>query len=430
MTSVSFERSFERSLEHCLQQLARSDDIEAILRRYPQYADRLRPLLEMARAARRHYDAVPEPPGGLAGGRERLLAVAAQRRAQSAPAAPPAPPKTAARRGGRRWSLAFAMRLAVALLVVVLGAALVGGSVIWAAGRSLPGDVLYPVKVALEDVRLSLVSAPEDQVDRSLQLIEKRVEEVQALVAAGQGIPDAAVARMERHVDHALTQAARSSGEEMVGLLTRVAGRMRAAEGSLADLRPAAPPQAQANLARAVTVCRSGAEAAEAGLMDPREFRWRYRHWQGTPDPTPGPDGATVTPDGDQDQDQDQDQEQYPPRDREGTSTPTSTTGAPMATPHGPRVTPMPERTPHAPQLPPREPAMSPDPRGTPHAPQAPSATSVPSPAPQGPSQTAPPPAPTEQPQPPVDAPGGDGPGGCENCDGGHGDREPGGGRH
>jgi hypothetical protein len=416
MTSVSFERS----LEHCLQELACSDDIEASLRRYPQHADRLRPLLEMARVARRHYDAVPEPPGGLAGGRERLLAVAAQQRAQAASATPP---QTAAWRGRRRRSLALAMRLVVALLVVALGTAAVGGSIAWAAGHSLPGDVLYPVKVALEDVRLALVSAPADQVDRSLQLVEKRVEEVQALVAAGQGVPDEAVARMERHVEHALTQAARVSDEEMVGLLARVAGRMHAAERSLAGLQPGAPPQAQANLARTVTICRKGAEAAEAGLADPQEFRWRYRHQQGTPDPTHAPGRATVTPGSDQEQDQ----EQYPGQDREGESTPA---GAPIATPHSPRVTPMSESTPHAPQLTPRKPAMSPAPRGTPHTPQGPSATSVPQPTPQGPSQTAPPPAATEQSQPPDDTPGGDGSGGCEHCDGGHGDGEPGGGRH
>ncbi len=406
--------SFERALEHCLQQLARTGDVEASLRRYPQYAGRLRPLLEMAWVARRHYDAVPEPPGGLAGGRERLLAVAAQQRARAVPATPST---TAARRRGRIRSLAFAVRLVVALLVVGVSTAVVGGGIVWAASQSLPGDVLYPVKVVVEDVRLALVTAPADQVDRSLQLVEERAEEIEALVAAGQQVPDEAIARMERHVERALTQAACASGEEVVALLARVTERMRAGERSLAALQPLAPRQAQANVARAVTICRQGAEAAEAGLMDPQEFRRRYCHPQGTPYPTHDPDQAVVTPGSDQEQDQ----ERYPQRDQEGESTPA---GAPIPTPHGPRVTPTPESTRHAPQVTPREPATSP-------------ATSVPRPTPQGPSQTTPPPAATNRPQPPGDAPGGgdhdDGGGqdGGEHGGGGaQGGDGPGGGRH
>jgi uncharacterized membrane protein YgcG len=398
--------SFERSLEHCLQQLARMGDVEASLRRYPQYADRLRPLLEMAWAAHRHYDTVPEPLGGLAGGRERLLAVAAQQRARAVPATPAT---TAAQRGGLEKPLAFAVRLVVVLLVVGVGTAVVGGGIVWAASHSLPGDALYPVKVAVEDVRLALVSAPVDQVDRSLQLVEARAEEIQALVAAGQQVPDEAIARMERHVERALTRTAWASDDEMIGLLMRVAEHTRAQERRLVDLQSTAPQQAQANLARAVTVCRRGAEAAEAGLTDPQEFRWRYRHQQGTPDPTHDPDQVIVTPGGDQEEDQGQ----YPQRDQERESTPT---GVPTATPHGPRVTPTPQATP-GPQVTPQEPAPTPIPQVTP---RGPSATSVPRPTPQGPPQTAPSPAATEQPQPPGDTPGGDGQDGGEHGDSGH----------
>jgi len=45
----------------------------AAISRLTQHADRLRPLLEMAQATRRYYDAVPEAPGGLAAGRDGLI---------------------------------------------------------------------------------------------------------------------------------------------------------------------------------------------------------------------------------------------------------------------------------------------------------------------------------------------------------------------
>ena len=75
--------TFEQLLEHCLQEVARTGDIEAVLRRYPQYASQLRPLLEVAMTTGRYYATVPEPSGGLAAGRARLLASAAQQRARA-----------------------------------------------------------------------------------------------------------------------------------------------------------------------------------------------------------------------------------------------------------------------------------------------------------------------------------------------------------
>ena len=90
---MSTEVSLEKSLEHCLQELARTNDVETSLRRHPQHADRLRPLLETAQMTRRHFEAVPEAPNGLVAGRERLLAIAAQQRAQRGPAIAPGPDK-------------------------------------------------------------------------------------------------------------------------------------------------------------------------------------------------------------------------------------------------------------------------------------------------------------------------------------------------
>ena len=123
--------------------------------------------------------------------------------------------------------LIFATRLIAVLLVVVVGTAALGGGVLWAVGDSLPGDLLYPVKLATEDVRLALTSAPADQVDLALQFVEERAEEVQTLVVAGRQVPDETVTRMERHIERALIQAAWASDEEIASLLMWIAERTR-----------------------------------------------------------------------------------------------------------------------------------------------------------------------------------------------------------
>ena len=393
------QASFEQSLEHCLQELARTDDVEASLQRYPQHADRLRPLLEMAQATRYYYKDVPEAPGGLAVGREQMLAAAAQQRARGVSAT-----STSTTRSWK-MRLALSTRLIAVLLIVVLGTAALGSGVVWAAQDSLPGDLLYPVKLVTEDLRLALASGPANQVDLALQFVEERAGEVQALAAAGRPIPGGTVARMEGHIERALTQAAWAPDEETAGLLTQITARTRTQQQGLEQAQATAPQQTQARLERAVIACREGAEAAEHGLSDPQTFRWRYRDQHGAPEPTREPEQMTATPaddegrgrEGTPQQNQERDQQQ----DREGERTPHVTpqgpqaTAAPQVTPQGPQATSVPQVTPEGPQA-------TAAPQVTPQGPQA---TSMPQVTPQGPQVTAAPQVTPQDPQGPPDTP-------------------------
>ena len=377
---------FEQLLDRCLQALRRTSDVEEILRDYPQYADQLRPLLEIALATHRHYADVPEAPGGLAVGRERMLVAAAQQRARGIAAVGAG----ASRTKGQGSRLVFATRFVTMLLLIVVSVTGLGGGIVWAASNSLPGDLLYLVKLATEDTRLALVSAPGTQVDLALEFVEERAEEAQVLAVTGRQVPDSAIARMEQHVEHALTQAAWATDEEIVGLLAQIARRAGAQAQALERAQATAPHQVRARLASAAAVCRQGAETAEAGLDDPQAFRWRYRHQQEGLEPTHGPVVITVTPKGDQEQEQRQQREQE--------YTPTSTL---HATPQRPRVTPEPYGTPQ-----PKGTQVTPQPSTTPqgpHAtPQGPQATRMPQITPEGPSA---PPGPQKTPKGPEGSP-------------------------
>jgi hypothetical protein len=381
------ERSLDQLLEYHLEEIGRSGDIEASLLHSPQYVDQLRPLLEAAQAIRQYYQAVPEPPGGLAAGRKRMLAVAAQQRARQKAA----PAATVARIGRSGQRLVFASRLVVALLVIVVATVALGGGVILATGHSLPGDWLYPVKLAVEDARLAFAHAPAGRVDLLLDLVGERTEEIKALAEAGERLPDAVVARMEGHIEGALIQAAQVDDVEMVALLRKAAERARAQVQVLRNVQAMAPQQVQAGLARAVVACQRGAEVAEEGMRDPQAFRQRYRHRQGTPEPSYEVPQVTFTPA----MDQEQGQEQLQREEREGSdgpvpmlsSTPQATpsplptprdsepytpqstpelqpTLAPGTTPTGTRVTAMPQVTPQARQATPEPPAPTAPPQG------------------------------------------------------------------
>jgi hypothetical protein len=285
------ERALEQLLERCLQEVARAGDAEAVLRRYPQQADRLRPLLDVALATSRYYGDVPQPHGELAAGRVRLLDAAAQQRegarATTTPTRKEKKPK---------MKLLLATRLISAILAAVIGTTAVGGGLTWAASDSLPGEVLYPVKLTGEDLRLSFASTPEGQVELALQFADERVAEVEALVERGLLVPETVVARMERHVFRAMNQAAWASEEEMPGLLKRIAQRTQIQAQTLQQLRAQAQEQNQAQLKNAHRICQRAQEDTMTGLGDPQTFRRRYQHRDSMPEDVTPPEPPTREP--------------------------------------------------------------------------------------------------------------------------------------
>ncbi|HBY07427.1 MAG TPA: hypothetical protein DEH22_06445, partial [Chloroflexi bacterium] len=74
------------------------------------------------------------------------------------------------------------------ILVLTLAATLLGGGgVAYASDTALPGDMLYPVKMTVEDVRLGLANDAGD-MDLLFGAVEARLAEIDALI--GRGRPD------------------------------------------------------------------------------------------------------------------------------------------------------------------------------------------------------------------------------------------------
>jgi uncharacterized membrane protein YgcG len=307
--------TIEQLLEHCLQEVSRTRDIEAVLRRYPQYASQLRPLLEMAMTVGCYYATVPEPPSGLSAGRERLLATADQQRARAQATAI----STQKERIQHKMKLILATRLVSAILAVVIGTTAVGGGAVWAASDSLPGDFIYPVKLTVENLRMDLARTPEAQVDLALQFAEERATEIQAMVKTGLPVSEQVTARMEQHFQHALRQAAWAPENEMPGLLTQIAQRAQTQTQVLERVRAMAPEEAQEGLKHAQQICQREHEAAMAALGDPQTFRSRYQQREGMPEEVEPPTPPTIVPPGGQE-------------GQQGTGRPDQT---PVATPQG-----------------------------------------------------------------------------------------------
>lgn len=157
-------------IDECLSEIMSGKTTpEACAARYPQYP-RLAAQLRIALALR----TAPVPrlsPTDRSDLRERILARAAQ-----LPQPQPQPPARRPVFMPRRWLPAVVSALVAFVLIF--------GALPALAQPALPGDVLYPVKRAVEQVRLTLASVAE-RPDIYLDLARTRLNEYEALSMRG-----------------------------------------------------------------------------------------------------------------------------------------------------------------------------------------------------------------------------------------------------
>jgi uncharacterized protein DUF5667/uncharacterized protein DUF5666 len=155
-------------LEVCLHELENGADLELLLKRYPDQADELRPILMASMGAKSM--AVPAPsPEMIRRNRVKLLYRAAQLREQEKKSFTWLP---TLRRIGTS--------LAVLFVLLFTGTQLVGAS-----STSLPGDQLYPVKRSWENVTLFFTFDPQARGALEVEYENERLNELQEVFSSG-----------------------------------------------------------------------------------------------------------------------------------------------------------------------------------------------------------------------------------------------------
>jgi len=160
-------QQFENILDECLETLLTGGGtMEECLRRYPEYAADLEPLLLTALGVNRAVDVKPSP--------EFKTRARYQLQLKMAEAAAP--------RRASFWSLQPKWALATMAVLLVF---LMGGGTVLAADGSMPGNVLYPVKIAAENVSLLLTGDEYKKAELYSTLAERRVDEMVWVVENG-----------------------------------------------------------------------------------------------------------------------------------------------------------------------------------------------------------------------------------------------------
>ena len=257
-------------LDEALELIKRGESIESCLERYPEQAEELRPLLEMALLLAKAGD-TGEPP------RERLLAARHRFLREAASTAPrKSAPKRSRRPAGALWWPRLFLRPATAMALIIIVAFFTGLGVAWAAYYSLPDSPLYPVKLALEDIRLSLEPDPASRAWLELTLTQKRVQEITLLNSKGRlsrTSADRAASRFKIHLQNALDELAGVDPAYLEPLLQATIETVEGEEYTLADLAERVPSDARPVIEDAVAAARWSKALAMAALADPSVLR-------------------------------------------------------------------------------------------------------------------------------------------------------------
>jgi hypothetical protein len=162
----------------CIDRVMAGESIESCLADYPKWADDLRGMLEVSGLVRQAALGVEASPEF----RNRLKRQVLQ--AAPNPGVSPA----------RYWRIpAWATGLAAGFLLVLVA----GGAVIVSSGGSQPDQLLYPVKLGVEQAQIALSPASEKDNLR-LQLAENRATEIAYLAEKGDsGLIDSVARNME-----------------------------------------------------------------------------------------------------------------------------------------------------------------------------------------------------------------------------------------
>ncbi len=154
-------------------------------------------------------------------------------------------------------------RLALVLTIMFGGTT----ATTYAAQESMPSDVLYPVKLFTEDVRLALTNDPQAAFDLNLALANRRINEINGSVEEGLQISSRVTVRLQEHLEQALQAAAQLDEGAMMQAMQQLQTMLQHQQGK-AEHESEALQQAQQTMNQVQNTVKGA-------LEDPTTFRQR-----------------------------------------------------------------------------------------------------------------------------------------------------------
>jgi len=242
-------REFDNVLNECLERLLiEGETVEQCLQSFPKHASELKPLLETVLATKQASAIQPRPEFRDRARYQFYSVLEETERKRSRPFF--------------SWSRQPRWAMAVAIVLALL---LVGSGTVAAASGSMPDELLYPVKLATEQVQLVFSPSALGKAELYAKLAERRVSEIVRM--AGEGKPEQIELTVQRLDTHLEKIAVLSSIQEVKG---DVAMAPAVEEAPVAEEAPAVEEElaaGEAFTAEEAPVAKEVPAAREAPLL-------------------------------------------------------------------------------------------------------------------------------------------------------------------
>jgi hypothetical protein len=177
-------------------------------------------------------------------------------------------------------SVAAAITIA---LVLLLGST---WGTVYAAQDSLPGDFLYSVKLAEENLRLTLTADPTAKINLLVAQTDRRVDEAVNLISQGQPVPESLPVRMETQLDEIFTLVANLDDAAMSQALSGIQIHLRDQDRDMTHAMAGLPEGVDPQLTRLQSMLQARQQLAATGIEEPNIFRHQFRNQENKPEVT------------------------------------------------------------------------------------------------------------------------------------------------
>lgn len=167
----------------------------------------------------------------------------------------------------------YAMNAILSILVAA-GLLFGGGTAVSAAQDDLPNEPLYAVKIWTEDLSLQFQDAPEEKVERLMDLTQTRIQEMIRLSEEGEPIPDQVTLRLEQHIRQALQLCADMDDPTLERALLRIRDQLQQQDRDMERLQLRTQDQL---LTQTRAMIQERLRLVEDGLLNQEMFRERIQ---------------------------------------------------------------------------------------------------------------------------------------------------------
>lgn len=167
------------------------------------------------------------------------------------------------------------MKYSTVILIITM---LFGGAVtaVKASEGSLPGELIYPVKIMAEDAQ-GILAGPIAKVEQSMFRVENRIQEILRLREQNKAVPESAYLRLENQLELTFRLMMGLSEDELIPGLIRFQSRLMAQGKLLQELQGQRQMNNDAVLERLRTLLQTRLQFVGECIQDPQQLELQVR---------------------------------------------------------------------------------------------------------------------------------------------------------